>query len=291
MVAGSIIMGRGFGPLMQFMSSWRTTATAKESYLRLSSFSSMLDRIVPGMPLPPPKGHVCVAGAGYRIPSRMLLKAVSFELPAGELLGVIGPNGAGKTTLCSLLLGILPAFGGKVYLDGKDIFSWDKAQVGPYIGYLPQEIELFPGTVAQNIARLGPVDMDRVEQAIQTCGIQGLVDSFPQGLSTQLEGDKGVRLSGGQKQLVGLARALYGKPRLLVLDEPTSNLDEQGEQLLVNILVGMKELRNCTCIMVSHKPQLLHAMDKVLVINAGQVAMFGPKDAVFAKLSGKQAAL
>jgi len=117
------------------------------------------------------------------------------------------------------------------------------------------------------------------------------VDSFPQGLSTQLEGDKGVRLSGGQKQLVGLARALYGKPRLLVLDEPTSNLDEQGEQLLVNILVGMKELRNCTCIMVSHKPQLLHAMDKVLVINAGQVAMFGPKDEVFAKLSGKQAAL
>jgi ABC-type protease/lipase transport system fused ATPase/permease subunit len=291
MVAGSIIMGRGFGPLMQFMSSWRTTATAKESYLRLSSFSSMLDRIVPGMPLPPPKGHVCVAGAGYRIPSRMLLKAVSFELPAGELLGVIGPNGAGKTTLCSLLLGILPAFVGKVYLDGKDIFSWDKAQVGPYIGYLPQEIELFPGTVAQNIARLGPVDMDRVEQAIQTCGIQGLVDSFPQGLSTQLEGDKGVRLSGGQKQLVGLARALYGSPRLLVLDEPTSNLDEQGEQLLVNILAGMKERRNCTCIMVSHKPQLLHAMDKVLVINAGQVAMFGPRDAVFAKLSGKQAAL
>ena len=291
MVAGSIIMGRGFGPLMQFMSSWRMTASAKESYLRLSSFSSMLDRIVPGMPLPPPKGHVSVAGAGYRIPSRVLLKAVSFELPAGELLGVIGPNGAGKTTLCSLLLGILPAFGGKVYLDGKDIFSWDKSQVGPYIGYLPQEIELFPGTVAQNIARLGPVDMDRVEQAIQTCGIQGLVDSFPQGLSTQLEGDKGVRLSGGQKQLVGLARALYGKPRLLVLDEPTSNLDEQGEQLLVNILAGMKELRNCTCIMVSHKPQLLHAMDKVLVINAGQVAMFGPKDEVFAKLSGKQAAL
>ena len=291
MVAGSIIMGRGFAPLMQFMSSWRMTATAKESYLRLSGFSAILERQVPGMPLPAPKGHVSVAGASYRIQSQLLLKAVSFELPAGELLGVIGPNGAGKTTLCSLLLGILPSFGGKVYLDGKDIFSWDKEEVGPYIGYLPQEIELFPGTVAQNIARLGHVDMDRVEQAVQACGIQGLVDSFPQGFLTQLEGDEGVRLSGGQKQMVGLARALYGKPRLLVLDEPTSNLDEQGEQLLVNLLAGMKESRNCTCIMVSHKPQLLHAMDKMLVMNTGQVAMFGPKDAVFEKLAGKQVAL
>jgi len=291
MVAGSIIMGRGFGPLMQFMSSWRMTATAKESYLRLSGFSAILERQISDMPLPAPQGHVSAAGAGYRIPNRSLLKAVSFELPAGELLGVIGPNGAGKTTLCGLLLGILPAFGGKVYLDGKDIFSWDKEEVGPYIGYLPQEIELFPGTVAQNIARLGNVDLDMVEQAVQTCGIQGLVDSFPQGLLTQLEGDNGIRLSGGQKQMVGLARALYGRPRLLVLDEPTSNLDEQGEQLLVNILVDIKERRSCTCIMVSHKPQLLHAMDKMLVMNNGQVAMFGPKDAVFEKLSGKQVTL
>lgn len=290
MVAGSIIMGRGLAPLMQLMSSWRMTSTAKESYLRLSSFCVILEKQVSGMPLPSPKGHISVVGAGYRIPSRVLLKAISFELPAGELLGVIGPNGAGKTTLCGLLLGILPAFGGKVYLDGKDIFSWDKAEVGRYIGYLPQEIELFPGTVAQNIARLGQVDMDMVEQAVQVCGIRGLVDSFPQGLLTPLEGDKGVRLSGGQKQMVGLARALYGKPRLLVLDEPTSNLDEHGEQLLVNILLNIKAGRTCTCIMVSHKPQLLQAMDKMLVMKDGQVAMFGPKDAVFEKMSGKQVA-
>jgi len=290
MVAASIIMGRGFAPLMQFMSSWRMTATAKESYLRLSGFSAMLERQIPDMPLPAPQGHVSADGAGYRLPNRLLLKAVTFDLPAGELLGVIGPNGAGKTTLCGLLLGILPAFGGKVYLDGKDIFSWDKEEVGPYIGYLPQEIELFPGTVAQNIARLGHVDLDMVEQAVQTCGIQGLVDSFPEGLLTQLEGDNGIRLSGGQKQIVGLARALYGQPRLLVLDEPTSNLDEQGEQLLVNILLDIKERRSCTCIMVSHKPQLLHAMDKMLVMNNGQVAMFGPKDAVFEKLSAKRVA-
>lgn len=291
MVAGSIIMGRGLAPLMQLMSSWRMTSTAKESYLRLSRFCAILERQVAGMPLPAPKGHVSVVGAGYRMPGRVLLKAISFELPAGELLGVIGPNGAGKTTLCGLVLGILPAFGGKVYLDGKDIFSWDKAEVGPYIGYLPQEIELFPGTVAQNIARLGHVDMDMLEQVVQTCGIQGLVDSFPQGLSTPLEGDKGVRLSGGQKQMIGLARALYGTPRLLVLDEPTSNLDEQGEQLLVNILLNIKARRICTCIMVSHKPQLLQAMDKMLVMKDGQVAMFGPKDAVFERLSGKQVAL
>ncbi|CCK79563.1 type I secretion system permease/ATPase [Desulfobacula toluolica] len=286
MVAASIIMGRGLAPLMQVMSSWRLTTQAKESYQRLKGFSAMLEQQAQTMPLPVPKGHLNVAGAVFRIEDQVLLKGVFFELKPGEFLGVIGPSGAGKTTLCRLLLGIWPSFGGKVYLDGKDIFFWNKEELGQYIGYLPQEIELFPGTVEQNIARLGIVDREQVENTLDICGIKDMVDSFPQGLETQLEGENGLRLSGGQKQKIGLARAMYKNPRFLVLDEPTSNLDEQGEQQLLGALASMKKYNGCTCIMVTHKPSLLHSMDKILVMRDGQVAMFGSKDEVFAKFAG-----
>lgn len=290
MVAASIIMGRGLAPLMQVMSSWRMTTQARESYQRLKQFSAIADHQARAqdMPLPVPKGRIDVEGAVYRINDLFLLKGISFGLPAGEFMGIIGPSGAGKTTLCRLLLGLWPSFGGKVYLDGNDIFTWDKEVIGQYIGYLPQEVELFPGTVAQNIARLGPVDMSSVEQAVQISGIQTMVEDFPQGLETQLDGAEGIRLSGGQKQKIGLARAVYKTPKFLVLDEPTSNLDEAGEQQLLNALMALKQIHGCTCIMVTHKPQLLNSMDKVLVLQEGLVAMFGPKDAVFAKLAGQQ---
>ena len=286
MVAASIIMGRGLAPLMQVMSSWRSTTQAKESYQRLKEFSDRIENQTRNMPLPEPKGHIHVDGAVFRINEQVLLKGVSFELKPGEFLGIIGPSGAGKTTLCRLLLGIWPSLSGKVYLDGKDIFSWDKEEIGQYIGYLPQEIELFPGTVAQNIARLGTVDMDSVDQALEICGIKDMVDSFPQGAQTQLEGEKGIRLSGGQKQKIGLARAVYKHPKLLVLDEPTSNLDEQGEQQLLRTLLDIKQNYSCTCVMVTHKPPLLQSMDKILVLQNGSVAMFGPKEEVFAKFKG-----
>jgi ABC-type protease/lipase transport system fused ATPase/permease subunit len=248
----------------------------------------MIEQQTQTMLLPAPRGHINAVGVVFRIKDQVLLKGVSFELKPGEFLGIIGPSGAGKTTLCRLLLGIWPSFGGKVYLDGKDIFLWNKEEVGQYIGYLPQEIELFPGTVAQNIARLGKKDMEHVEQAIEICGIKDMVESFPQGAQTQLEGEKGLKLSGGQKQKIGLARAVYKNPKFLILDEPTSNLDEQGEQLLLTALSSMKKHHDCTCIMVTHKPSLLHSMDKILVLRDGQVAMFGPKDEVFAKFTGAQ---
>ena len=288
MVAASIIMGRGLAPLMQVTSSWRVTAQARMSYRRLMEFSAIIDQQPQYMPLPAPAGHIHAGGAVFKIGDQVLLNGVSFELNKGELLGIIGPSGAGKTTLCRLLLGVWPSMGGKIYLDGKDIFSWDKEEIGSYIGYLPQEIELFPGTVAQNIARLGIVDAEAVEKAIEICGIKEMVDNFPQGVQTLLEGEKGLSLSGGQRQKIGLARAVYGNPKLLILDEPTSNLDEKGEQLLVRALMELKQTRSCTCIMVTHKPSLLQSMDKVLVMQAGSVALFGPKDAVFAKLAGQQ---
>jgi PrtD family type I secretion system ABC transporter len=288
MVAASIIMGRSLGPLMQLMTSWQMILQARDSYLRLQNFSTLYEKWEPPMPLPTPKGRIEAEGLTYRIKDRLLLKGVSFTVQPGEFLGIIGPNGAGKTTLCRLLLGIWPASAGKILLDGKDTFAWDKEKIGPHVGYLPQEIELFPGTVAENIARLGPVNEEEVARAVELCGLSEMVQQLPQGLETQLEGDKGVKLSGGQRQKLGLARALYNRPSLLVLDEPTSNLDEEGEQHLQQILDQLKQDRGVTCVLVTHKMPLLEAMDKVLLLQAGQVALFGPKDTVFAELAKRQ---
>ncbi|MEE4362573.1 MAG: type I secretion system permease/ATPase [Desulfotignum sp.] len=285
-VAASIIMGRGLAPLMQVMSSWRMTQGAKEAYQRVKAFSDFLENQTDTMPLPEPTGHLQVESASFRIGGQTLVNNVSFALDPGHMLGIIGPSGAGKTTLCRMLLGIAPCFGGNVLLDGSSIFSRDKEAVGRFIGYLPQEIELFPGTVAQNIARLGEPQRASLERAIALSGCEHLVNNLPDGLNTHLEGADGMRLSGGQRQKVGLARALYNNPKLLVLDEPTSNLDEAGEQQLLQTLETLGRKRSCTCIMVTHKPALLQSMDSILVMQNGAVAMFGPKNDVFAKLAG-----
>ena len=288
MVAASIIMGKGLSPLMQLMSSWQVLIQAQQAYRRLRGLCTFAEGRDKGMPLPPPIGRVVVDNIVVRMENRILLNGVCFALEPGDLLGLIGPNGAGKTTLCKLLLGIWPSIGGKVSLDGQDIFAWNKEEVGSSIGYLPQEIELFPGTIAENIARLGNVDSALLQQTVTLCGIEPMIAQFPDGLDTRLEGKNGVRLSGGQKQKIGLARALYGGPRLLVLDEPTSNLDEQGEQQLLAILMQLKQTRACTCIMVTHKLALLDSMDKVLMLQNGRVALFGPKDEVLAELRPQQ---
>jgi len=289
MVAGSIIMGRGLAPLMQFMSSWRQAAGARQAYKRLKGLSDLLDRREAAMPLPPPRGGLVLDKAAFVINKKPLVGGISFELAPGEFLGIIGPSGAGKTTLCRLILGIWPPVMGGVYLDGRSIFAWDKNEIGGYMGYLPQEIDLFPGTVAENIARLGEVDPEKLSKAVEISGCGPMIEGLPRGMETLLGGDGGIQLSGGQKQRIGLARALYGQPRFLVLDEPTSNLDEAGEQELLKALAGLKAGGECTCIMVTHKPSLLQSMDKILVVRAGVAAAFGPRDEVFAQLSGGQA--
>ena len=296
MIAGAIIMGRALAPLMQVMGTWKLTLQAKEAYKRLDAFCAAQEKKPHKMDLPAPKGDLWSEKATFALGGQVLLSQISFSLQAGEFLGVIGPSGAGKSTLCRLITGVWPSVSGKVRLDGVDMFYWDQDRLGGYIGYLPQEIELFPVSLGQNIARMGEIDQLRVEKAAVAAGIHDLISEMPQGYATQVGGEEGVTLSGGQKQRVGLARALYNDPKLLVLDEPNSNLDQAGENELIRTLSGLKKERACTCLLVTHKPEILQVVDKILVLRQGQAAMFGPKNEVFHKLAqqkespgGKQA--
>jgi len=284
MVAASIIMGQAVGPLMRVMGTWRLTLQSKEAFKRLSRFTAMVQEMPEKMDLPVPLGKITAENVVLRLGESLVLRNISFDLNPGEILGLIGPSGAGKTTLCRVLLGVWPSMGGKVRLDDVDMFYWHQEQLGRYIGYLPQDVELFEASVAKNIARMGEADPEWVENAAKAAGVKDLIEALPQGHDTKLYGADGVTLSGGQKQLLGLARALYGDPRLLILDEPNSNLDEAGEKVLVNLLAELRAKRTCTCVMVTHKPELLNNADKLLILQNGQVADFGDKDEVMQRL-------
>ena len=195
---------------------------------------------------------------------------------------MIGPSACGKSTLARLLVGLWPAASGKVRLDGADVYAWNKVELGPSIGYLPQNVELFDGTVAENIARFGTVDMPAVRAAVDLVGMLDVVESLPQGFDTRI-GDDGAVLSGGQRQRLGLARAVYGAPSFLVLDEPNASLDEAGELALLKLLQALKS-RGATVVAITHRTTLLPAADKLLVMSEGQSAAFGPRDDVLAAL-------
>ena len=205
------------------------------------------------------------------------------SLPAGQSLAIIGPSAAGKSTLCKLLLSIWAPTAGKVRIDRADIHSWDSEKLGPYIGYLPQDVELFAGSVAENIARMGDVDSQKVIAAAQMAGVHSTGFRISKGYDTQI-GEHGAALSGGQRQRIGLARALYGDPRLVVLDEPNSNLDEEGEQQLARAVLNLKQ-RNATVVLVTHKPSILNIVDNIIVMQEGQIALSGPRQAVLEKLA------
>jgi ATP-binding cassette subfamily C exporter for protease/lipase len=216
-----------------------------------------------------------------------ILKGVQFALQPGETLAVIGPSAAGKTTLARLLVGLWPAAGGKVRLDGADVFTWNKTELGPHLGYLPQGVELFEGTVAENICRFGEVRQAAIEQAARSVGLHEFILSLPQGYETPV-GRDGAVLSGGQRQRVALARALFGDPALVVLDEPNSSLDEAGDAALIDALRGLKA-RGATVVVMTHRTSVLSAMDKVLLLVDGAQQAFGPRDEVMAALQKAQA--
>ena len=212
-----------------------------------------------------------------------IIRGVTFKALPGELTLIIGPTASGKSTLARLLVGVWPCASGAVRLDGADVYTWNKAELGPHIGYLPQNVELFEGTVAENVARFGDVDMDLVKAAIEVCGLRSLIEGLPQGYDTQI-GEDGAVLSGGQRQRLGLARALYGGPRLLVLDEPNSSLDAAGDKGLLELLTQLKKAGICI-VAITHRNSIMPAADKIVVLREGQVAAYGPRDEVLAALS------
>ncbi|KTC42212.1 type I secretion system permease/ATPase [Pseudomonas sp. ABAC61] len=290
MIAGSILMGRVLSPIDQLIAVWKQWSAAKLAYGRLDALLREFPPSDSAMSLPAPKGDVSFEQVSAGPPGRRMatLQQVNFSINAGEVLGVLGASGSGKSTLARVLVGVWPTLAGTVRLDGADIHRWNRDELGPYIGYLPQDIELFTGSVAENIARFRQADPEQVVQAAQLAGVHDLILRLPQGYDTVL-GDDGSGLSGGQKQRVALARALYGNPSLVVLDEPNSNLDTVGESALAAAIAQIKA-RGTSVVLVTHRSSVLALADKLLVLNEGRLQAFGPSQEVLKALSGAQQA-
>jgi ATP-binding cassette subfamily C exporter for protease/lipase len=285
MIIASILGGRVLAPLVMIVAHWRVIMNAQDAINRLDNFLKFFTEPKPTMALPPPLGNLSVEAAVACPPNSQtpILKGITFRLPAGQSLGIVGPSASGKSTLARLITGIWPALNGKVRLDGADIYTWKKVELGPYVGYLPQNVELFDGTLAENVARFGDVDMDKVAEAAQIVGLDGFIATLKDGYNTQL-GDEGAFLSGGQRQRVALARAIYGMPKFVVLDEPNSSLDEDGDAALLRALQFIKS-KGTTLIVITHRAQVLSVVDNMMVLVEGQVTAFGPRDEVLKSLN------
>ncbi len=285
MIAGSILLGRALGPVEGLINVWKQWAGVKSAHGRLVKLLEQNPERKAGMELPAPTGKlsmeaVTASPPGARLP---VLRNVNFALEAGDILGMIGPSGSGKSTLARLMVGIWPAMGGKVRLDGADIYQWNKDELGPNIGYLPQDIELFAGTISENIARFGSLDAPKVIEAARMAGVHDMILQFPQGYDTVI-GEGGSGLSGGQRQRIALARALFGMPAFIVLDEPNSNLDESGEEALRGAIARLKEAKR-TVILITHRTSIIAATTKLVLLRDGTVSMFGPTNQVLAAIA------
>lgn len=285
MVVASILGGRMLAPLVQVVGQWQSVVSARDAWNRIDALLAAVPADANAMALPAPEGRVQVEQlmAGAPGTPAAILRGVTFALQPGDVLAVVGPSASGKTTLARLLVGLWPASMGKVRLDGADVQAWDKQELGPHIGYLPQGVALFDGTLAENIARFGEVDMSKVEAAARAVGLHELISNFPQGYDT-LVGPGGIRLSGGQRQRVGLARAFYGDPVYVVLDEPNSSLDEEGDAALSQA-IRQASARGTTVVVITHRTSVLSVANKLLVLRDGQQQAFGPRDEVLAALN------
>ncbi|MBU3713066.1 MAG: type I secretion system permease/ATPase [Limnohabitans sp.] len=285
MIAGSILMGRALSPVEQLITVWKQVSGVKTAWQRLDQLLQQNPARKTGMPLPAPTGQLSIENVTAAPPGGQVavLKGVQLSLAAGEVLAIIGPSASGKSSLARLMVGIWPAQVGKVRLDGADLYQWNKDALGQHLGYLPQDIELFAGTVAENIARFGEVDSEKVIAAAQLAGVHEMVLRLPKGYDTPI-GEGGAGLSGGQQQRIGLARALYGQPALIVLDEPNSNLDDAGEAALIQAIRELKALRR-SVVLITHRMPILTISDKLLVLNEGAVQGFGPTQQILGALA------
>jgi len=290
MIAGSILLGRALAPVEQAIGAWKQMIAARVAHGRLQALLRAAPAPAPAMDLPPPTGRLTVDRATLLAPGARrgetppILRNVSFELTPGDVLGVVGPSASGKTTLCRLIVGIWRPSAGHVRLDSAEVHAWDRAALGAHLGYLPQDVELFGGTVRDNIARLGAADDGAVIAAAKLAGVHDMILHLPDGYNTPV-GEAGAVLSAGQRQRVGLARALFGRPRLVVLDEPNANLDAEGEAALLDAVATVKA-QGTTVVLVAHRMGTLAHADKLLLMRDGAVEAFGPRDAVLAKLKG-----
>ena len=285
MIAASILMGRLLAPVEQAIGTWKNLVAARSAYGRLRSLLAAVPARETGMSLPRPTGTLALENVVATAPGSptVILRGINAQIAAGQIVGVIGPSASGKSSLARVMVGIWPAASGKVRLDGADVYSWNKAELGPHIGYLPQDVELFEGTVAENIARFADVDPEKVVRAAQRAGVHEMVLRFPKGYDSPI-GPGGAFLSGGQRQRIALARALYGDPVLVVLDEPNSNLDDIGEQALVRAVLDLKA-QGSTVVLITHRTNIVGVVDQLLVLRDGSLQLFGPRNDVLAALA------
>ncbi len=285
MIAASIIMARALAPVEQAVAHWQPYLGFRRAWARLSDLMKQTPAPAEPMPLPAPKGALEVDGLSAFVADsdKPIVFNVSFKIDAGTGLGVIGPTGAGKSTLARAIVGAWPRMRGKIRLDGAEVRQWDPVRLGKHLGYLPQDVELFEGTVAENISRFEPeADPQNIVAAASQAAVHDMVLKLPDGYNTRV-GAGGHRLSAGQLQRIGLARAMYGDPVLLIMDEPNANLDAEGEAALVQAVANARK-RGATVIVVAHRPSALAAIDTLLMLKDGQQVAFGPKDEVLAKV-------
>jgi PrtD family type I secretion system ABC transporter len=289
MFAASFLLGRALAPVENAIGTWKSLVAARLAHRRLDELVTALPDEGKGMELPRPVGELAVERLVFVPPGgeEPTLRGVSFELTPGEVLGIIGPSAAGKSTLARLIAGTWTPTAGKVRLDGADIGVWHDSGGSQHIGYLPQDIELFAGTVRDNIARLGDTNPTAVIEAAKLVGLHELIMRLPRGYNSEI-GEAGLRLSGGQRQRIGLARAVFGKPRLVVLDEPNASLDHEGEEALHHAIARLKET-GTTVVMIAHRPSVLGLADKLLVLRNGAVDAYGSRAEVIAKLNAPAA--
>jgi|ERR1700687_12633 len=286
MIAASILVGRALAPIEAGVGQWKSFVNARGAWGRLQALFIATNEQQERMELPVPKGRISVESIivtppGSRVPA---IRNVSFLLEPGTSLGLIGPSAAGKSSLARAIVGVWPAAIGAIRLDGFEMKQWDPQELGQHIGYLPQDVELFAGTIAENIARFKEVDSEQVLEASRLAGVHEMIQQLPEGYDTQI-GESGLTLSGGQRQRIGLARCLYGRPALVVLDEPNASLDAPGEAALVQALQQLKKTGQ-TLIFITHKTNILGLADKILMLNQGSAQLFGDRDEVLAKIFG-----